>query len=231
MPSLLPVATQAALLTSLLSDALSLTETHQTNLHLHYRIPAAPFNFFAAPRETQLLPQTDVHKPLTVAQALTRKLRWMTLGGQYDWTAKRYPDAPPPAFPPAVAALVEGLFAFEDMRAQAAIVNLYSPGDTLSPHRDISEGSGRGLVSVSVGCAGWFVIGCDGHEEVLAVRLNSGDAVVMAGESRWAWHSVPKILKGTCPAELDSWGGGEKQWDGWMRGKRVNLNVRQMWDP
>lgn len=235
VPSLLPPSTQSTLLTTLLTRSLPLTETHQTNLHLHYRLPAPPFDFFIPSPSTLLHPQTDLHKPLTLAQALTKKLRWMTLGGQYDWTAKKYPTSTAPAFPPDVAGLVEGLFAFEHVRAQAAIVNLYSPGDTLSPHRDISEGSGRGLVSISVGCAGWFVIGCDGGEEereVLAVRLNSGDAVVMAGESRWAWHSVPKILAGTGPRELEGWdGGSDGQWEGWMKGKRVNLNVRQMWDP
>jgi DNA alkylation damage repair protein AlkB len=152
----------------------------------------------------------------------------MTLGGQYDWTAKRYPDSPPPPFPQDVAKLVNGLFV--DVTPQAAIVNLYSPGDQLAPHRDIAESVGRGLVSISVGCAGIFVIGCADQEEVLAIRLNSGDAVVMRGESRWAWHSVPKILAGTCPEELEEWDGGCEHWKAWMKGKRINLNVRQMWD-
>jgi alkylated DNA repair protein alkB family protein 1 len=152
----------------------------------------------------------------------------VTLGGQYDWTLKRYPTGTPPSFPGDVADLITGCF--PAITPQAAIVNLYSPGDTLAPHRDISEASGKGLVSISIGCAGVFVIGCDGGEEVLAVQLRSGDAVVMAGESRWAWHSVPKIQAGTCPQELEEWDGGSGQWKGWMKGKRINLNVRQMWD-
>lgn len=57
------------------------------------------------------------------------------------------------------------------------------------------------------------------------MRIRSGDAVVMDCESRWAWHSVPKILKGSCPEWLVNW-----PREGWMGGKRVNLNVRQMWD-
>jgi alkylated DNA repair protein alkB family protein 1 len=161
---------------------------------------------------------------------LTKKLRWLTLGGQYDWTAKRYQSQSTPDFPEDVAKLVHGLF--PDIVPQAAILNLYTPGDTLAPHRDISEKSRKGLVSISIGCAGIFVIGIDGGDgkegEVLAVRLNSGDVVVMGGESRWAWHSVPKILQGTCPEELEAW--PNNQWDGWMKGKRVNLNIRQMWD-
>lgn len=228
IPSLLPLSIQSTLLTALLTTSLSDTSTHKTNLHAHYTLPT-PCNFFTLPSTTVLSPLTSIHKPITLAQALSKKLRWVTLGGQYDWTLKQYPTDTPPEFPADVAGLVSGCF--PEIVPQAAIVNLYSPSDTLAPHRDISEASGAGLVSVSIGCAGIFVIGCDGEEEgeVLAVRLNSGDAVVMAGSSRWAWHSVPKILAGTCPVGLEQWDGGSDSWKGWMRGKRVNLNVRQMW--
>ncbi|KAK4988823.1 hypothetical protein LTR50_003668 [Elasticomyces elasticus] len=188
-----------------------------------------------------------VHKPLSTSQFLNKKLRWMTLGGQYDWTRKLYPEDPPPPFPPDIADLVQGCF--PAMRAQAAIVNLYSPGDTLSLHRDVSESCDRPLVSISLGCDGVFVIGLpaepEGEEErVAVVRLKSGDAVIMAGEARYAWHGVPQIVKGTCPEFLRDWpyglssessgedGGGERyqMWKGWIEGKRINLNVRQMWD-
>jgi alkylated DNA repair protein alkB family protein 1 len=66
---------------------------------------------------------------------------------------------------------------------------------------------------------------------VATLRLRSGDAVLMSGESRYAWHSVPKILEGTCPTWMQQWPGSEwQQWDGWMERKRINLNVRQMFD-
>ena len=132
---------------------------------------------------------------------------------------------------------------FPGIKAQAAIVNLYSPGDTLSLHRDVSEESDKGLVSVSLGCECLFVVGLgekgiDGGDYV-TVRLRSGDAVVMSNEARWAWHGVPKILKGTCPNYLEDWpaeygsdgdDGKYEAWRGWMKSKRVNLNVRQMFD-
>lgn len=126
------------------------------------------------------------------------------------------------------------------MQAQAAIVNLYSPGDTLSLHRDVSEESDAGLVSVSLGCECLFVVGLGEREDGgdnLVVRLRSGDAVFMSKETRFAWHGVPKIIRNTCPEYLEDWPAGEegegegfKEWRGWMRGKRVNLNVRQMFD-
>lgn len=172
-------------------------------------------------------------------------MRWTTLGGQYDWTAKRYPDSPPPPFPEDIKGLLEGLFT--ETKAEAAIVNLYSPGDTLSVHRDVAETSETGLVSVSLGCDAIFIIGIfkspgdthDGEdrESVLVLRLRSGSAVYMSGDSRFAWHGVPQIVGGTCPEFLRNWPGGTadkrgdfNDWKGWMAGKRVNLNVRQMWD-
>ena len=54
------------------------------------------------------------------------------------------------------------------------------------------------------------------------------------GEARFAWHGVPKIFPDTCPSHLASWpdvAGLDKsssQWHGWMKNKRINLNVRQM---
>ena len=119
---------------------------------------------------------------------------------------------------------------FTDTKAQAAIVNLYSPGDTLSVHRDVAETSSHGLVSLSLGCDAVFIIGTD-DDTVLALRLRSGSAVYMSGASRFAWHGVPQIVAGTCPEYLRNWPGEDYgKWEGWMEGKRVNLNVRQMWD-
>jgi alkylated DNA repair protein alkB family protein 1 len=85
-----------------------------------------------------------------------------------------------------------------------------------------------------------FVIGLgengEEKEKILTMRLRSGSAVYMSGSSRFAWHGVPQIVAGTCPEYLSDWpgtvdGGGEyEEWRGWMASKRVNLNVRQMWD-
>ncbi|KAF2396986.1 hypothetical protein EJ06DRAFT_559595 [Trichodelitschia bisporula] len=235
-PSLLPPAIQTTLLTRLLHRDLS-NPVHRTNTHLHYTLPSSGTSFFALPRSAPPLPPLDasLHKPLQYGTFLRKKLRWVTLGGQYDWTAKRYPSTPPPPFPPDIAALLTGLY--PALRPEAAIVNFYSPGDTLSLHRDVSEECGAGLVSVSVGCEGVFVVGVEEGDEgnkAIAVRLRSGDAVYMTGAARFAWHGVPLVVPGTCPRELGEWPAGREAeyeaWRGWMGGKRVNLNVRQMWE-
>lgn len=177
----------------------------------------------------------------------------MTLGGQYDWTAKRYPEAAPPSFPADVKELLEDIFT--ETKAEAAIVNLYSPGDTLSVHRDVAEASDTGLISVSLGCDALFTVGISAgsiptsdasanggilqpaKDSVLTIRLRSGSAVYMSGASRFAWHGVPQIVPDTCPPYLRDWPAGAhadeneyEAWRGWMARKRVNVNVRQMWD-
>ncbi|KAH7381327.1 oxidoreductase [Phaeosphaeria sp. MPI-PUGE-AT-0046c] len=242
MPSLLPPKVQSILLSRLLHRHLS-NPTHLTNIHTHYNLsypPSSPStssssSFFSHSPSSSSIVATPldptIHKPLTVSQLLNKKLRWTTLGGQYDWTAKRYPDSAPPDFPTDIKTLLEDIF--PSTKAEAAIVNLYSPGDTLSVHRDVAESSSHGLVSISLGCDAIFVIGCE--DRVLALRLPSGGAVYMSGEARFAWHGVPQIVRGTCPDYLVDWPGGDEgetafeDWRAWMAGKRVNLNVRQMW--
>jgi alkylated DNA repair protein alkB family protein 1 len=216
---------------------------HLTNIHTHYNVSYPPSNtsFFSlspASQDSIATPlDPSVHKPLSIAQLLNKKMRWTTLGGQYDWTAKRYPDSLPPDFPQKVKELLENIFA--DTKAEAAILNLYSPGDTLSVHRDVAEESSTGLISISLGCDAVFVIGTQDSQEkekVMTLRLRSGSAVYMTGQSRFAWHGVPQIVPGTCPEYLGEWPASEaeegeyEEWRGWMKGKRVNLNVRQMWD-
>ncbi|EPS43757.1 hypothetical protein H072_2264 [Dactylellina haptotyla CBS 200.50] len=285
VPSLLPISIQEVLLSRLLLRDLS-NPDHQTNIHLHYNVPYpdSPKSFFDLPKSTTYPPKDpDVHKALNVVEVLEKKLRWMTLGGQYDWTAKEYPHGPPIQFPSDIRDLVHGIF--PTIEPEAAICNTYSPGDTLSPHRDVSEEADKDLVSISIGCDALFLISLTPESPVddvpaqpaittssqftshkqrkpnkkkgvpeppppppplddhtLIVRIRSGDAVVMGGESRWAWHGVPKVIGDTCPEELARWpdvptsegpeSGTDEPicWDGWMQRKRVNLNIRQMYE-
>lgn len=184
------------------------------------------------------------HKALTVSQFLNRKLRWMTLGGQYNWTEKKYPTQSAPSFPEDIADFVHHIF--PDMKPEAAIVNVYTPGDTLSVHRDVSEVSDNALVSISFGCDGIFIVGLDSEEgeepKWVVLRLHSGDAVVMSGTARFAWHGVPQVIRNSCPTSLGDWPAVAHEstirvgkdpyedWRGWMSNKRVNLSIRQMKD-
>jgi len=247
IPSLLPPEIQTILLCRLLHRDLS-NPAHLTNIHTHYNLnypPNADSFFQSSPDKTGpvAIPlDPSIHRPICIKTLLTRKLRWVTLGGQYNWTEKKYPELTPPEFPADIKALLDGIF--PDTKSEAAIVNLYSPGDTLSMHRDVAEECDKGLISISLGCDAIFTIGnaTEDHDQIssddfkartVVLRLHSGDAVYMSGMSRFAWHGVPQILAGTCPPFLQEWPAGEvkedfEDWRGWMSNKRINLNVRQM---
>lgn len=122
--------------------------------------------------------------PISISLVRNKKLRWITLGGQYNWTSKRYPTFEIgaegcPKFP-ALLAKVFGSSMFNTIPSvpsetatdlapsgskaprfipQAAIINFYSPGDTLSPHQDVAELCRNDLVSVSIGCSAVFYVG------------------------------------------------------------------------
>ena len=270
IPSLLSEDVQTALLSRLLHRDLA-EKSHRTNIYKHYNIPYHLCNaesnqaradegssvhmysssfFNCDPNSPITFEPIDptMHKPLTIRQFLNKKLRWITLGGQYDWTEKSYPKDKPPEFPADEAAMIQT--AFPEMRPEAAIVNIYSPGDTLSLHRDLSEEADQGLVSISMGCDGIFIVGLESTSPEgatsLAIRLRSGDAVYMSRSARWAWHGVPRIVPGSCPKWLRAWpvqgkpsAAGQdpdnqsstafEAWRGWMETKRINLNVRQMY--
>ncbi|KAK4580071.1 hypothetical protein LTR86_000273 [Recurvomyces mirabilis] len=239
-PKLLPEHVQISLLDKLLHRDLS-NPDHKTNVQLHYDVsyPSDTASIFDVSAQSLQHNPKAGHASLTSRKMLDKKLRWMTLGAQYDWTNKVYPAGPPPPFPKDIKDLLEGIF---PMKAEAAIVNLYSPGDTLSIHRDVSEECAQPLISISIGCDALLIVGLEdkqvpnGPLRSAVLRLKSGDAVLMSGASRYAWHGVPKVLAGTCPDWLRDWPavGDEENvkrfegYKGWMKGKRVNLNVRQM---
>jgi len=249
IPNLIPPGVQKELLSRLLHRDLS-NPKHQTNMHLHFKLPYPPpgESFFSSgpDSETRFEPKDlTVHKALSMKQVMERRLHWVTLGGQYDWTNRVYPGEEPPVFPPDIAKFLESLF--PETLAQAAIVNFYSPGDTMMMHRDVSEEVDKGLVSLSIGCDGLFMIApteeiqlngdtaarreSAAEKQYLLLRLRSGDAIYMTKDSRFAWHGVPKIFKDTCPDYLVDWPAEDnrfEEWKGWMRRKRVNINVRQV---
>lgn len=242
---------------------------HKTNVHAHHEIPYYATHathtgssqtdsshaegeisdkppvqfersfFNMSPECSELLQplNPETHSPMKVSQFLRKKLRWLTLGAQYDWTQKSYPKTNNPPFPEELANFTQKLF--PGMKPEAAIVNIYSPGDTLSLHRDVSEESGNGLVSISLGCDGIFVAGTEDEDgnnpRIVTVRVRSGDAIFMSGPSRSFWHGVPQIIANTCPNWLKRWPAEEDshiydEWSGWMLDKRINLNMRQVID-
>ena len=160
-------------------------------------------------------------------ESFARRLRWSTLGYQYDWTTKTYNFDPASVIPfPKDLAEWSSSFAFElgfpDFRAEAGIVNYYQPHDSLTSHVDRSEINMQApLLSMSLGLDAIFLLGGLGRDEaVIGMRVRSGDVSVLSGRSRLFYHGVPKIIKFTGPECLRD--------VALMRDARININIRQV---
>ncbi len=181
-------------------------------------------------------------------------LRWATLGYSYNWSKKTYhPDEKSP-FPPDLAQLVKTIVhdhfanAFpplstqiaENYEGQTSIVNYFPVGSQMCAHQDVSEAAmEKPLVSISLGCTAVFLMGTTSRDDKpFAMFLRSGDVVVFSGETREAFHAVPRVLD-DCPKyffddDKNSGNENDEKNNGAvvhaLPGIRVNINVRQVFD-
>ncbi|KAJ8563129.1 hypothetical protein K7X08_031581 [Anisodus acutangulus] len=175
------------------------------------------------------------------ASVLLRKLRWSTLGLQFDWSKRSYNiSLPHNKIPYALCLLAERMAAptlplGEVFQAEAAIVNYFGLGDTLGGHVDDMEKDwSKPIVSMSLGCKGIFLIGGKSREvPPLAMFVQSGDVILMAGQARECFHGVPRIFTDKEHAEISSL---ELQFSDeedsafleYIRTSRININIRQV---
>ncbi|KAK6999381.1 alkylated DNA repair protein alkB 1 [Biomphalaria glabrata] len=134
-----------------------------------------------------------------------RQLRWTTLGYHYNWTSKDYAEDNKAEFPRDVNCLAQYLAAslgFKHYKSEAAIINYYHTDSTLAGHTDHSEfDHSAPLFSISFGQTAVFLLGGKTKSvQPMAVYVRSGDICIMSGESRLAYHAVPKILPSSLPA-------------------------------
>lgn len=184
-------------------------------------------------------PPTDAIKksaPVPIGLVLNR-LRWLTLGYQYNWTEKLYFFDRSPAFPENLSAILNGIvklieprtgYPFSSYRPEAGIVNFYKPGDSLTAHQDKSEiNMSAPLISISLGLDAVFLIGTSSrNDQPTAYRLHSGDVLIMHGQKRNALHGVPKVIPHTCPPLLLQ--GMDHDLVDFIQTTRININVRQV---
>eukprot|EP00842_Homolaphlyctis_polyrhiza_P002463 jgi/Hompol1/3217/HPOL_001535-RA len=186
--------------------------------------------------------------PTPVVKAMQR-LRWATLGYQYNWTDKQYFFDRNPGMPDLVAELTRDVVAFlepvtgyscdQSWRPEAGIINFYHPGDMLTAHQDRSElDMNAPLVSFSIGLDGVLLFGTETtNDRPIAIKLESGDVLVMTGQARRAFHGVPLVIDDTAPEYIlkddsldremypdDPW----TDYASFLKHTRINLNVRQV---
>lgn len=196
-----------------------------------------------------LINEKDLQKQRSVKKAM----RWSTLGYHYDWTNKVYDENRKDEFPRELndlVATVADSLGFSNYKSEAAIINFYPIGSTLSAHTDHSEFFlDSPLFSISFGQSAIFLIGgLDRENEAFPILLNSGDIVVMSKESRLCYHAVPRVFQ----SDIISWQTNHeedilrcsdldqqevkrclnnedwKPFNNYLQDSRINVNVRQV---
>ncbi|MYZ47612.1 alpha-ketoglutarate-dependent dioxygenase AlkB family protein [Propylenella binzhouense] len=151
----------------------------------------------AAPLFTPRMPRTG--KPFSVRMTNCGPLGWVS-----DERGYRYqPNHPetgalwPPIPEIALQAWLE--LAGYPHPPEACLVNYYAPGTRMSLHQDRDEADfAAPVVSLSLGDTAVFRIGGTSRSDpTRSIRLASGDALVLGGSSRLAFHGIDRILAGS----------------------------------
>jgi len=151
----------------------------------------------AAPLYTPRMPKSG--RPFTVRMSNCGPLGWVSdeRGYRYQPTHPQT-GRPWPPFPDVLIAMWNELARYAHP-PQACLINFYGPAAKMGLHQDRDEADfAAPVVSLSLGDSCLFRIGGlrrgDGSR---SLRLHSGDAVVLGGDSRLAFHGVDRILPGT----------------------------------
>jgi alkylated DNA repair protein (DNA oxidative demethylase) len=151
-----------------------------------------------APLFTPRMPRTG--KAFSVRMTNCGPLGWVSdeeRGYRYQAT---HPEtgAPWPAFPHEILAAWEDLGRYAH-RPEACLINYYATPARMSLHQDRDEADfSAPVVSLSLGDTCLFRFGGTKRGgRTRSIRLSSGDALVLGGEARLAFHGVDRIMPGT----------------------------------
>jgi alkylated DNA repair protein (DNA oxidative demethylase) len=151
-----------------------------------------------APLYTPVMPKSG--QPMSVRMTNCGLLGWVTdqaRGYRYQpthpVTARPWPPVPP------ILIDIWNQTSGSDIRPEACLVNYYGPEAKMGLHQDRDEKElAAPVVSISLGDACLFRVGGIRREDrTVSFRLESGDVVIIGGDSRLAFHGVDKIYPGT----------------------------------
>jgi DNA oxidative demethylase len=170
-----------------------------------------------APLYTPRMPKTG--RPMSVRMTNCGPLGWMTDERGYRYQPI-HPDTGEP-WPPMPEILLDVWreLAGYDHAPEACLINVYGPDAKMGLHQDRDEHDFNApVVSLSLGDTCLFRIGGTRRSDpTRSVRLASGDAVVLGGDARLAFHGVDRILPGTSTLLPE--------------GGRINLTMRRVTRP
>ncbi|TSJ64224.1 alpha-ketoglutarate-dependent dioxygenase AlkB [Starkeya sp. 3C] len=150
-----------------------------------------------APLFTPRMPRTG--KPFSVRMSNCGPLGWVS-----DETGYRYQPTHPETgapWPPMPARLLAAwrALAGSPWAPEACLINWYAPGARMGLHQDRDEEEfGAPVLSLSLGDTALFRVGGTSRKDpTRSIRLASGDALLLSGPARLAFHGIDRILPDT----------------------------------
>ena len=172
----------------------------------------------AAPLYVPRMPRSG--KPMSVQMTNCGALGWVTdaeRGYRYQATHPETGAAWPP-IPDLLGEAWRQLGGYPHP-PQACLINFYAASARMGLHQDKDEQDlAAPVVSLSLGATCLFRVGgVKRNDPTRSLRLASGDAVVLGGEGRLAFHGVDRILPGTSTLLAED--------------TRINLTLRRVTPP
>ncbi|MCD1635585.1 alpha-ketoglutarate-dependent dioxygenase AlkB [Martelella mediterranea] len=168
-----------------------------------------------APLYVPTMPRTG--KPMSVRMTNCGALGWVTdkqRGYRYQAT---HPVTGRP-WPPMPASLLNlwDMLADYERPPEACLVNFYDDTAKMGLHQDSDEADFNApVLSVSLGDTCLFRVGgTERTDKAVSLKLKSGDIVLLAGQSRLAFHGVTRTYPGTSTLLKN--------------GGRINLTLRRV---
>jgi alkylated DNA repair protein (DNA oxidative demethylase) len=173
--------------------------------------------FADAPLFTPRMPRSG--RPFTVRMSNCGPLGWVSDGHGY-----RYQQTHPvtgrtwPAIPEALIAMWNDLARYP-APPEACLINFYGAAAKMGLHQDRDEQDfDAPVLSLSLGDSCLFRVGgLKRNDPTRSFRLNSGDALVLGGDCRLAFHGVDRIEPATSTLLAE--------------GGRINLTLRRVTRP
>ena len=152
----------------------------------------------AAPLLTPRMPRTG--KPMSVRMTNCGPLGWVSDqedGYRYQATHPQTGE-PWPGFPQAILAAWDDVGKYRHP-PEACLINYYASDARMSLHQDRDEADfAAPVVSLSLGDTCLFRFGGTKRGDATSsIKLCSGDAFVLGGPARLAFHGVDRIMPGT----------------------------------
>ena len=158
-------------------------------------------------------------KPLSVRMTNCGPLGWVSDEGGYRYQ-RCHPETGQP-WPPLPSLLLDAWssLARYPHPPESCLVNYYGPAAKMGLHQDRDECDFTApVVSLSLGDTCLFRIGgLRRADPTRTVRLSSGNAMVLGGDARLAFHGVDRIMPGTSTLL--------------PQGGRINLTLRRVTRP